>query len=75
MKHYICTNRSKVKCDPSECASCGWEKTEAERRKAYVREHGLTLCEDGLRRLVMDQEPLQVADKNENFRVVEGKED
>lgn len=33
--------------------SGGWEAAEAERRRAYLREHGLTLCADGLRRLII----------------------
>lgn len=41
------------KCNASECPTCGWEAAEAERRRAYLREHGLTLCADGLRRLII----------------------
>ena len=44
------------KCKPSECASCGWEAAEAARRREYVKEHGLTLCADGLRRLIIRKE-------------------
>ena len=44
------------KCKPSECASCGWEATEAARRREYVKEHGLTLCADGFRRLIIKKE-------------------
>ena len=44
------------KCKPSECASCGWEAAEAARRRAYIKEHGLTLCADGLWRLVIRKE-------------------
>ena len=44
------------KCKPSECASCGWEAAEAARRREYVKEHGLTLCADGLRRMVVRKE-------------------
>ena len=44
------------KCKPSECASCGWEATEAARRREYVKEHGLTLCADGFRRLIIRKE-------------------
>lgn len=35
------------------CDNCGWEAAEAERRRAHLREHGLTLCADGLRRLII----------------------
>lgn len=44
------------KCKPSECASCGWEAAEAARRREYVKEHGLTLCADGFRRLIIRKE-------------------
>lgn len=44
------------KCKPSECASCGWEVAEAARRREYVKEHGLTLCADGFRRLIIRKE-------------------
>lgn len=46
------------KCKPSECASCGWEAAEAARRREYVKEHGLTLCADGFRRLITFGESL-----------------
>lgn len=44
------------KCKPSECASCGWEAAEDARRREYVKEHGLTLCADGFRRLIIKKE-------------------
>lgn len=44
------------KCKHSECASCGWEAAEAARRREYVKEHGLTLCADGFRRLIIKKE-------------------
>lgn len=44
------------KCKPSECASCGWEAAEAARRREYVKEHGLALCADGFRRLIIRKE-------------------
>ena len=56
-REYICLlgiDPNKVqKCNASECPTCGWEAAEAERRRAYLREHGLTLCADGLRRLII----------------------
>ena len=36
-----------------ECARCGWNDEEAERRKAMP----LTLCEDGLRRKILPPRP------------------
>lgn len=51
---YICTLPEKAKKkDCSGCEHCGWEAAEAERRRAYIHEHGLTLCADGLRRLII----------------------
>lgn len=44
------------KCDPEKCASCGWEAAEAARRREYTKKHGLTLCADGCRRLIMKRE-------------------
>lgn len=44
------------KCKPSECASSGWEAAEAARRRECVKEHGLTLCADGFRRLIIRKE-------------------
>lgn len=56
-REYICLlgiDPNKVqKCNASECPTCGWEAAEEERRRAYLREHGLTLCADGLRRLII----------------------
>lgn len=55
MRH-ICTLPEKAKKkDCSGCEHCGWEAAEAERRRAYLREHGLTLCADGLRRLIISK--------------------
>ena len=45
-----------LECKPSECALCGWEAAEAARRREYVKEHGLTLCADGFRRLIIKKE-------------------
>lgn len=56
-REYICLlgiNPKEVKkCNASECPTCGWEAAEAERRRAYLHECGLTLCADGLRRLII----------------------
>ena len=35
------------------CASCGWEANEIQRRKDIFEEDGLTVCEDGLSRLII----------------------
>ena len=42
-------------CKPEDCATCGWGRKETERRSEYIKTHGLTLCADGLRRLVMSE--------------------
>lgn len=40
-------------CKPSECVHCGWDETEAACSNYQLKKNGLTLCEDGLRRLVI----------------------
>lgn len=35
------------KCEPSECAKCGWNKKVAEERKKQLRKQGLRKCKDG----------------------------
>lgn len=44
------------KKDCGGCEGCGWERAEAARRRAHLKENGLTLCADGLRRLVIRKE-------------------
>lgn len=49
---YTCLLGKRAKCLPSkECETCGFEKSERERRKKHIEKHGLTLGKDGLRRL------------------------
>lgn len=43
-------------CSPAKCHGCGWNKQEAVYRRLLLRENGLTLCPDGLRRLVISRE-------------------
>jgi hypothetical protein len=38
------------------CANCGWNPKEAERRKKEFVKNGLTLCKDGLHRIVIKRE-------------------
>lgn len=40
-------------CSETSCRSCGWEKTEHERRQKILREQGLTVSSDGLKRLMI----------------------
>lgn len=49
------------KCNASECQNCGWEMSENERRRAYLKKYGLTLCADGLRRLIIRKELFNMA--------------
>ena len=52
---YTCLLGKNAMCSPTErCRTCGFEEAERERRKQYMAVHGfsgLTLCEDGIRRL------------------------
>jgi hypothetical protein len=41
------------RCCDGKCVGCGWDSEEAERRKKEFAENGLTLCNDGLHRLVI----------------------
>lgn len=50
------------KCRPSECATCGWETSENDRRTEYLEKHGLTKCEDGFRRLIMKKTETEVTE-------------
>lgn len=60
-KHFECTlpPDARIK-DCGGCEGCGWERAEAERRRAYLKEYGLTLCADGLWRLVMRKEQTEM---------------
>ena len=40
-------------CDENQCFRCGWNEREAAFRRDLLQVKGLTLCSDGLRRLVM----------------------
>lgn len=40
-------------CEASGCWRCGWNAHEARYRQRLAAAKGLTLCSDGLRRLVM----------------------
>ena len=43
-------------CQPNQCEYCGWGRMESQVRSEYLRQYGLTVCRDGLRRLVMKPE-------------------
>lgn len=62
---YICTlgydPRKKEDCQPFECLTCGWEAAEVERREEHKRKHGFTLCEDGKRRLIIENKEKRLA--------------
>lgn len=40
-------------CEESQCWRCGWNEQEARYRRMLFEAKGLTMCSDGLRRLVM----------------------
>lgn len=40
-------------CHPNKCKTCGWEKAEDARRRKQIRQDGLTLCPDGLKRCLV----------------------
>lgn len=40
-------------CEESQCWRCGWYEPEARSRWMLLAAKGLTMCSDGLRRLVM----------------------
>ncbi|MGM9584388.1 MAG: hypothetical protein ACI3V1_02510 [Faecousia sp.] len=40
-------------CEESQCWRCGWNEQEARYRQRLLAAKGLTMCSDGLRRLVM----------------------
>ena len=57
-KIYYCTllqNGLRPACSRKleECEKCGWNPTVQAERKAWLNLNGLTLCEDGLKRLIM----------------------
>ena len=39
-------------CRPNMCPTCGWQVDEARRRNELLHRVGLTLCSDGLERLI-----------------------
>lgn len=40
-------------CEESQCWRCGWNEQEARYRQRLAAAKGLTMCSDGLRRLVI----------------------
>lgn len=48
----ICLLVSQNDCN-NNCKRCGWNPSEAKKRKKILAENGLTLCEDGLKRLIL----------------------
>ena len=45
------------KCQKNACLTCGWNREEAERRKALIRAGGLERDERGLTRLILRKTP------------------
>lgn len=48
-----CYRNKNLPCDTSMCKSCGWDDSEHKRRLKLADENGLTLCNDGLFRLII----------------------
>ena len=46
-------NKNSQLCSESRCFRCGWNAREARMREILFAANGLTLCSDGLRRLVI----------------------
>lgn len=44
--------RIDVECKKSDCSTCGWNAEESERRRKYIKTHGLKKDEKGLYGLV-----------------------
>lgn len=42
--------------DNNSCQHCGWNAEEADHRKKLLTEMGLTLCKDGLQRLIITRD-------------------
>lgn len=47
------TAKAEAKCSPWKCYCCGWNADEMARRNRQIKAEGLTLCEDGLERLII----------------------
>ena len=48
-------NKNSQFCSESRCFRCGWNAHEARLREILFAAKGLTMCSDGLRRLVMPE--------------------
>ena len=46
-------NKNIQRCSESRCFRCGWNAHEARLREILFAAKGLTMCSDGLRRLVI----------------------
>lgn len=46
-------------CTGTKCRDCGWETGEIERRNRIFHTYGLTVGEDGLRRLVIGEKAVE----------------
>ena len=56
-----CQYNKTVLCSHDVCSSCVWDPKEAARRKKIIRDGGLQVGEDGLRRLYIKKEE-EIAD-------------
>lgn len=47
--------QARVECTGRKCYRCGWNAGEMERRNRQIKAEGLTLCDDGLERLIIQR--------------------
>lgn len=40
------------------CRHCGWNENICRTRNQYIAEHGLTMCKDGIERLIIPSSPV-----------------
>lgn len=48
-------NKNIQLCSQIQCFRCGWYEPEARSRRMLLAAKGLTMCSDGMRRLVMPE--------------------
>ena len=62
-----CQHSKLIRCDRTDCTSCGWDPQEIARRKTIIRNDGLQYGEDGLKRLYLGfkkEESIEDADRD-----------
>lgn len=62
-----CQHSKLIRCDRTDCSTCGWDPQEIARRKTIIRDGGLKYGEDGLKRLFLGfkkEESIEDADRD-----------